>query len=392
MSHALTYEQRTLPAATEPAYASRRMQLLRREPYDAAVPASIAAAAFPLSGDVLSEADDATRELVRFDSERAAFVVPFSAVLLRTESASSSQIENLTAGPRAIAEAVIGERSEGNASLILGNVRAMEAALALSEDIDNASIITMHNALLGGSAPHLTGEYRNEQVWIGGQLPQRASFVPPHHDRVQSAMDDLIAFTRRVDLPVLAQVAIAHAQFETIHPFPDGNGRTGRALAHAMLRHGGVLRHLAVPVSAGLLTDVDRYFEALTAYRLGESEPIVSVFSDAALTAVANADELARDIAAAREKWRDELAGIRSDAVARTLAELSIEYPVLNATTAARVTGASRPAVTNGLDALVERGILARGSSAQRNRTWINNDVLDALTAFAERTGRRARP
>lgn len=392
MSHGLTYEQRTLPADPERQYASRRMQLLRREPYDAAVPASIAAASFALSGDILSEADDATRELVRFDSERAAFIVPFSAVLLRTESASSSQIENLTAGPRAIAEAVIGERTEGNAGLVLGNVRAMEAALALAEDIDNASIITMHEALLGDSAPHMTGGYRQEQVWIGGQLPQKASFVPPHHDRVPPAMDDLIAFIRRVDIPVLAQVAIAHAQFETIHPFPDGNGRTGRALAHAMLRHGGVLRHLAVPVSAGLLTDLERYFDALTAFRRGDAEPIVSVFSDAALKAVANADELASDIGAARVEWSHKLSGIRSDAVARTLAELSIEYPVLNATTAAHVTGASRPAVTNGLEALVERGVLTRGNSAQRNRTWINNDVLDALTAFAERTGRRARP
>ncbi|NUU04810.1 Fic family protein [Leifsonia sp. C5G2] len=391
MSTALTYETRRLPQRPEVEYASRRMQLRRREPYQAAIPAPLANADFAFSGELLADSDDATRELVRFDGERAEFIAPFSAILLRTESASSSQIEQLTAGPRAIAEAVIGERSEGNARLIVSNVHAMEAALALADDISNASIIAMHTALLDESSPELTGGYRQEQVWIGGALPQTAAFVPPHHERVAAAMDDLILFMRRVDLPVLPQVAIAHAQFETIHPFPDGNGRTGRAVAHSMLRHGDILRHLAVPVSAGLLTDIGRYFDALDAYRSGDAEPIVRVFADASLAAVANADQLADDLIGLRRAWQESLAPIRAGAVGRRLAALSLEYPVLNAVTAERLTGASRPAVVNGLETLVEYGILQRGNSAKRNRTWINPEVLDALTAFSDRTGRRVR-
>jgi len=391
MSTALAYETRRLPSRPEADYASRRMQLLRREPYRAAIPAPLASASFSFSSELLAVCDDATRELVRFDGERAEFVAPFSAVLLRTESASSSQIEQLAAGPRAIAEAVIGERTEGNARLVVSNVHAMEAALALADDISNASIIAMHTALLDESSPHPTGGYRTEQVWIGGALPQTAAFVPPHHERVPAAMDDLVAFMRRVDLPILPQVALAHAQFETIHPFPDGNGRTGRALAHSMLRHSDTLRHLAVPVSAGLLTDIGRYFEALGAFRAGDPEPIVRVFADASLAAVANADELADDLIALRRVWHESLAPIRAGAVGRRLAELSIAYPVLNAATAERLTGASRPAVVNGLETLVEYGILHRGNSAKRNRTWVNPGVLDALTAFAERTGRRPR-
>lgn len=391
MSTALSYESRTLPERAEAEYASRRMQLLRRRPYQAAVPPALATAEFPFSPALLAEVDDATQELVRFDAERAYFVAPFSAILLRTESASSSQIEQLTAGPRAIAEAVIGERTEGNARLIVSNVHAMEAALALAGDISNASIIAMHTALLGEASPQTTGRFREEQVWIGGQLPQTAGFVPPHHERVPAAMDDLIAFARRTDLPPLAQAAIAHAQFETIHPFPDGNGRTGRALLHSMLRHAGVLRQLAVPVSAGLLTEIERYFDALTQFRAGDHEPIVQVFAEASLTGVANAHRLARDIEDAQASWQDRLSGVRADSVARKLAQISIEFPVLNTATAARLSGTSRPAVANGLDVLVERGILARGGSAKRNRTWINVDVLDALTAFAERAGRRRR-
>jgi Fic family protein len=202
-------------------------------------------------------------------------------------------------------------------------------------------------------------------------------------------MADLIAFTRRVDLPVLAHAAIAHAQFETIHPFPDGNGRTGRALLHAMLRHGGLLRHLAVPVSAGLLTDVDGYFDALTAYRSGDPDAIVQVFAAASLRALDNATRLAEAIASLQAEWDEKLSGIRADATARAIATATLEYPVINLGTAVRATGASKPAVTNGLAQLVDRGVLAPGNSKRRRRVWVNQDVLDALDAFAVRAGRR---
>ncbi|MGH3265805.1 MAG: Fic family protein, partial [Trebonia sp.] len=121
-------------------------------------------------------------------------------------------------------------------------------------------------------------------VWIGGSSvsPHGASFVAPHHSWVEPAIDDLVAFIQRTDLPLLTQVAIAHAQFETIHPFNDGNGRTGRALCHAMLRHGGATTRTTVPVSAGLLADTDAYFTALTGYRAGDPSPIAGRFGEAA--------------------------------------------------------------------------------------------------------------
>jgi Fic family protein len=310
-------------------------------------------------------------------------------VLLRSESASSSQIENLTSAPRAIAEAAIGENLEGNGPLIVSNVRAMEAAIALSDELSNHSLIRMHDALLSDSDPGIVGDYRREQVWIGGSLPHSARFVPPHHDRVRESMDDLIRFTQRTDLPVLVQAAIAHAQFETVHPFPDGNGRVGRALLHAMLRHGGVLRNVAVPVSAGLLSEVDSYFEALTRYREGDPGRIIDVFASASVAALVNADTLAKDLAELELRWEVLLSGIRSDAVARRLATATIGQPVLNLASATALTGASKAAVGNGLAQLVERGVLAAGNSKKRNRIWINADVLDALTAFAERSGRR---
>jgi len=116
--------------------------------------------------------------------------------------------------------------------------------------------------------------------------------VPPHYDDVASAIEDLIAFVRRDDIPVLAHAAIVHAQFETIHPFTDGNGRTGRSLLHAMLRNKRLIRNVTVPVSAGLLVDLHAYFDALGDYRRGDPTRMVTALTDASFAAVANARHL----------------------------------------------------------------------------------------------------
>jgi Fic family protein len=108
----------------------------------------------------------------------------------------------------------------------------MTAAIALSNRIDADAILAMHRVLMADTDPDIAGRWRSQQVWIGGSDlgPHDALFVPPHHARIAPAMADLVRFVARDDLPALTQAAIAHAQFETIHPFPDGNGRTGRTL------------------------------------------------------------------------------------------------------------------------------------------------------------------
>ncbi len=126
----------------------------------------------------------------------------------------------------------------------------------------------------GAMANRAGVDRRREQSTVGAVRPAR-----PH--RVPAAIDDLMAFAARDDVPLLAQIAVAHAQFETIHPFTDGNGRTGRALVQAMLRNKGLTRQVTVPVSAGLLADTDGYIAALTAYRDGDAAPIVERFAEA---------------------------------------------------------------------------------------------------------------
>ena len=365
-----------------------------RLPYSVAVVPPIADLPVSISGDLAADADEAAQLLTRFDAEVGPGGLPFASILLRTESASSSEIEHLTSGARAIAEAELGERETGNAAQIVRNVRTMEAALALADDIDGQSIITMQSALLGSVAPELTGRWRDEQVWIGGGSlsPHLADFVPPHQERVPAAMNDLVTFMGRLDIPVLAHVAIAHAQFETIHPFPDGNGRTGRAIVQAMLRHGEVTTNITVPVSAGLLHDVEGYYDALTSYRRGDIGPIVAAFARAAGYAVINGRQLVRDIKGIQSSWDDKMRGLRSDAAARRLAVLAIAHPVLNYELVARELAIAPSTALRGLEALVDRAVLRPANSKRRNRIWLAEPVLNSLDDFAARAGRRRPP
>ena len=371
--------------------ASRQARLLARQAYQAAIPPAIADVRVTLSAAVLAAAEDASTEIARFDAEAGAEIAPFSAILLRSESAASSKIENLTASARAIAEAELGHGSR-NAVLIVANERAMSAAIALADRLDPPAILNMHDALLRDSAPAVAGRWRDQQVWIGGgdYSPHAAQFIPPHHDRVPAAVDDLIRFIARTDIPTLAHVAITHAQFETIHPFPDGNGRVGRALVHAQLRHARLTRHVTVPVSAGLLTDIDAYFAALGAYRDGDPVPIVERFTDATFAALANGRQLVADLHRVRADWGQRVKA-RRDAAAWKVTEVAMLHPVVNAASLSRELGIPQTNVYRALQPLVDAGVLVEFTNNKRDRLWRAPDVLEALDAFAARTGRRRR-
>ena len=375
--------------------AGARMSLRRRAqlsgPYKAAVPPAIAGRTIPLSPELVGMVVDASAELSRFDAEVGEVTAPLSTILLRSESASSSQIENLTSGAREIAEAEIGERVRGNAAEIVGNVHAMEAAVALADDISSDSIIRMQRVLLAHTRPELTGSYRKMQVWVGpsASSPRGANFVPPVPGRVPGAMDDLVTFALEVQPLTLAQIAITHAQFETIHPFPDGNGRTGRALVQSMLRRSGITRSTTVPISGGLLLTRDTYFDALGAYRSGDVAPIVGVFCEAAYVATSVGRILTRDLLRARARWDEQMAGVRRDAAAHELLDLALSQPALTAEIAANSLGVSRQTAYTALATLVDREILQPAHSQTRNQVWLATDVLDALDAFAERMARR---
>jgi Fic family protein len=358
--------------------------------YHPAVPASIADLVLDLPPSVFADAESASHEITRFDAELGGEIAPFAAVLLRSESAASSQIENLTASARAIAEAELpGGKAKRNAEMIVANTDAMQAAVALSDTVDADAILAMHRALMINEPRHTPGEFRTEPVWIGdGSTPIGATFVGPRHEVVPGAIGDLIAFAKRADVPTLPQVAVGHAQFETIHPFTDGNGRTGRALVQAMLHNKGLTRQVTVPVSAGLLADTGAYFAALTSYREGDAVPIVERFSQATVLAIANGRQLVTDLRDIRETWNDVITA-RSDSAVWKVADLLTRRPVVNAPLLAQELGIESTNAHRYLKPLTEAGILVETTNGPRNRVWRSPEVLAALDAFAERAGRR---
>jgi Fic family protein len=201
-------------------------------------------------------------------------------------------------------------------------------------------------------------------------------------------MDDLVAFANRDDLPVLAQTAIAHAQFETIHPFPDGNGRVGRALIQAMLRGGQLTRNVAVPVSAGLLHDTGSYFEALGAYRAGDVAPIVRAIAEASFAAVHNGRILVADLEEVRLEWGGRITA-RRDSAAHRLADILLRQPVIDSAAAALQLGISTVNAQVAIDRLVDAQVLTQITDGRRNRIWLAKDVVRVLDEFAARAKRR---
>jgi Fic family protein len=397
--YAVSYEERpwNRDEAEDGLAMSRRARMQARGPYRAAVAATIAQRGFALPKQVEAEASDALVEIVRFDAELSSVpghfggeFAPLAAVLLRTESASSSQIENVTAGAKGLALAAIDERAGPNARIVTANVKAMQRALELAEDLSEQTLLAAHAALMEGHENAEPGRYRQGQVWIGGAAPtpHTASFVPPHASRVPAAMRDLIAFAHRTDMPVLVHAAIAHAQFETIHPFVDGNGRTGRALVHVLLKRGRATTRLTVPASAGLLVDTDAYFDALTAYRAGDAAPIVERFSQAAFAAVTNARTLDRDLAQIYAEWEHALTARRDAAVWRLLPQL-VSQPAITVRFVEQATGVSQPAAQNAIDQLLEAGVVVPAGRNRRNRVWLAEAVISALDGFAARARRR---
>lgn len=315
-----------------------------------------------------------------------------SSILLRTESTSSSQIENLTVGASQLALAELEQNTSQNAKIVVGNVRAMEAALELADHLDHEAILTMQRVLVTNQqgSEDYAGVYRDSLVWVGSSSisPLGASHIAPQPQQVRPAMDDLVAFMRRVDLPPLLQAALAHAQFETIHPFADGNGRTGRALVHALLRAVGVVSKTTAPISAGLLKQTEQYFDALTAYRGGDAGPIVERFVEASMFAASSVTQLVDDLRAEVEAAGEKLSGLRKNASAWRVLPHLIAHPIINATFLQQRLDFNEVTAQRALAQLVEHGVVQQRSGLKRNRVYHHTGILAVLDTYAQQLRR----
>ena len=381
------------PSHSRPVGYEARVWAKDSSTYQAAVPANVAGLETVgiVTPSALLDAADAEQRLATFDARLTSRLGDrelgtVEEMLMRTEAASSSQIENVTAGAAQISAAVIGESRKINAQLVARNVAAMRQATDLADRMDVETLLDVHHTLL----PHLPRGPRTEQVWIGTSSlsPRGAVFIPPHHERVPEGLDDLMEFCRREEAPRLARAALAHAQFETIHPFVDGNGRVGRALVHAMLRRSGLAAHVTIPVSAGLLVDTVSYVQALTAYREGDPDPIVVRFADAAREGVESGERLLEAITQVRLQWTASVKA-RRGSTARRLMDLLVGQPVVTTNHVAASLEVSAEAARTAILHLVEAGVLTKLSVGSRNQVWVARQVTDAFDQAAQQGRRR---
>jgi Fic family protein len=371
--------------------------------YQAYVPDQLVGRRFVLEGDVAADVADAEAAITRLNAEATALVdtEALARILLRAESVASSRIEGLQVGARRLlrAEAARSLRTRSTdvtATEILHNIDAMVYGIervGFAETITVEMLLEIHRRLLAGT--HLdpyAGQLRVLQNWIGGSdyNPCSASYVPPPPEHVPELLDDLCAFCNTKDLPAVAQAAIAHAQFETIHPFVDGNGRTGRALIHLVLRRRGLALRVLPPVSLVLATLAKDYVGGLNATRyLGPpSSPEattavntwLATFASACTRSVADATQFEARAEALQAHWRERLGQVRANSATDLLLQRLPGVPVLTAESAATSLGRTFKPANDAIQRLVDADILRQITIGRRNRAYEAPEIIEAFT------------
>jgi Fic family protein len=360
--------------------------------YLAFVPDPIAELDVALPTAIAGELEDAALAIAHLN-DSAVESPPLDGVarqLLRSESLASSRIEGLEVGHRRIALADFDERSaDAKAADIVGNIRAMQQAIEIAagpDPIDADALLKIHRTLLRfGTDEPIAGRWRDSQGWIGGMYPESAVYVPPPPREVLGLVDDLCRFLQRDDMPALFQAAVAHAQFETIHPFIDGNGRVGRCLIHAVLRRRELTPRYVPPLSLILAANRDAYFAGLEIYRSEEDGLYgwAAFFADTAWTAAREAGRLATDIQSLQERWLERFPRPpRSDAATRRLLTLLPAYPVLNVAIAMRELSISDRAAGEALGQLQEAEIVRLVTKRVHGRAWECPDMFALVQEF----------
>jgi Fic family protein len=364
--------------------------------YEAYIPDPLAGLPLTLPVEVagvVSEAESSIRSLN--DVARPA-LAPLARLLLRTESIASSRVEGMQMGARDLARAEArletGGKAAPTAQEMIANIDAMELAVHQASTVERfgvAEIRAIHARLME-KAPnaHVAGQIRTRQNWIGGNdyNPCGADFVPPPPEHVGPLLEDLCEAINDDLLPPVVQAALVHGQFETIHPFDDGNGRTGRALIHVVLRRRGIASAYVPPISVVLATGRDRYIASLMRFREDEVSEWVEHFAAATASAAQLATSYLHAVQGLASRWRERLSLLgrppRADAAAWAIIDLLPAHPLITAPVAAAVTGRSKPATYQALQELESAGVLVPLSQAQRNRVWEADGLLDLLAGL----------
>lgn len=376
--------------------------------YERYVPDRVDGAAFGIAGPLSRTVGAVERSIRALNGPGAEGLAGIARFLLRSEAIASSRIEGIAPSAQQVALAELGQSESvrgvsEQAKLVANNmtiVREATTALVEAEHLSVDNIVDLHRALLPEEPRH--HGLRTVQNWIGHSdwTPVGAQFVPPAPERVPELMADLVDYLNGAAHSPIVQAGVVHAQFETIHPFTDGNGRVGRALIHTVLARRGLTNRAVLPISLVLATLREDYLQGLATYR-HEAQPGSSpantalndwleTFVEAAVIAVDQSEQLIARMEELRESWRQALTrhrvalGLRpspraDSAVAKLLTALP-EMPVVTGATLASILEVSYPAANQALDELRQAGILSAKSIERGTQAYLARDVLDLIT------------
>ena len=362
------------------------------------LPPDIAEVKPSIPSAIAAEMDEALREIAALDETHGAHLASLSTMLLRAESVASSKIENEYASVDDYARALHGIKSNSSANSMVASTRALDALISsvhAGEPIELASIYRAHSILMSDdvSDGRYAGRPRDMQNWIEGSdySPRGASYVPLPPRMVRAYLDDLVSFANRTDIGILVQVAIAHAQFESIHPFTDGNGRIGRALINTILRRRGTTRRTVVPLASAIVARRQDYFDALGSYRDGDVTPIISAFAVGSVIAAQEARASATRLAAMPEEWRDLAGAPRKGSAAAGILDNLLNEPVFSAEDAETRIGGSTSSIYAAISRLHSAGVIRPLTHRTRNQIWVAASLADELDDLGVRIAARAR-
>ena len=343
---------------------------------------------FELSTEILIKAAEADRLVGKLDG--ITHTLPdlefFLHMFVTKDATSSSQIEGTRATIVDAIELEAGVATkETDAGDILFYIQALNYGTERLKDfpLSLRLIREIHKKLMDGArSSHFAdpGEFRNSQNWIGGTSPANALYVPPPKEEMKIALGDFEKFlhNEKVVLPLI-HIALSHAQFETIHPFLDGNGRTGRLLITMLLCHRNLLERPVLFLSSYFKKHQKIYYQKLNGYHDGEVEAWIDFFLDGVIETANESIAISKEIRALRDADMAKIQVLAKRESESSMLVLSKLYasPIVNTRTIMEWTGFSRPGAQKVLDRFVSMGILkAQKEEGAYDQTYVYEKYL----------------
>lgn len=364
---------------------------------EVALPPLIAELDFSATPATSTLSERAVAEIAYTEGSAGPQLAALGRFLTQTESVSSSKIERVEAGSDDFACALVGIKSNPSAVSMVAATQALARMVDRAGEtgrIELSDLRAAHETLMRDDPldRDYAGRVRDMQNWIGGSdhSPRGAVHIPPPPEMLDRYLADLEVYINRDDVPPLVQAAAAHAQFESIHPFTDGNGRIGRALINAILRRRKVTRATVVPVATAMVADREGYFALVNGYRRGELGAFVRSLSSGAIIAAEESQESARRLRGLPEEWT-RMSSPRSGSTAERLLAALLDEPVISAESARRISRASAGSTSEALSRLEADGVLREITGRTKNKVWAAMDVTAELDDLQLRIAQRVR-